>query len=325
MTYDNSNLLKPGITVNSYIEDDYETRANAAIRPWERDSIPDAGLLGVPYDGASVVRPGSREAPDSIRQSFQYTTTYSPDFDVDIAELDVADLGDIDVELMDLRETQSRTIEVLGEIHEMGITPVIIGGDHSISYATVAAACNRNDIDDLGFIQFDAHQDLRHSHGGQPSSGVQFRELLEDDEYPEFTGDNYVQIGIQGFTNSRYYLDYAEEQGITVYTGRNVKDQGIKQIVESALDIVGTNTDGIFMTVDIDCLDLSVAPGTAGLNAGGLSSWDILEGVFAVGAHEKTLGMDLVEVSPPNDIEDVTSVTAANIILHYLGGLTRWK
>lgn len=323
MSYENQHLLDPGITVNSYIEDEYETRVNAAIRPWDRDSTPDAGLLGVPYDGASVVRPGSREAPDAIRQSFKYTTTYSPDFDVDISELDIADIGDVNVELMDLRETQSRTKSILTDLYNLGITPLVIGGDHSISYATVAAACERNDVDDLGFIQFDAHQDLRHSHEGQPSSGVQFRELLEDDDYPEFDGENYVQIGIQGFTNSRYYMDYANEQGITVHTGRDVRARGIEPIVESALDTAGSGTDAIFVTVDIDCLDLTVAPGTAGLNAGGLSSWDILEGVFEVGAHEKTIGMDLVEVSPPNDVEDVTSVTAANILLHFLGGLTR--
>ncbi|WP_135827484.1 agmatinase family protein [Halorussus halobius] len=322
MTFDNPHLLDPGVTVNSYIEDDYETRFNAALRPWDRESVPDAGLLGVPYDGASVVRSGSREAPDSIRQSFQYTTTYSPDFDVDVADLDLADLGDVNVDLMDLRTTQARTASVLGDLYDLGVTPLVVGGDHSVSYATVAAACQRPDVDSLGFVQFDAHQDLRHSHGGQPSSGVQFRELLEDDEFPEFAGENYAQVGIQGFTNSRYYMDYADEQGITVFTGREVHKRGIEDVVEDALDVASTGTDAIFVTVDIDCLDLSVAPGTAGLNAGGLSSWDLLEGAFVVGNHPKTVGMDLVEVSPPNDVEDLTSVVAANVLLHFLGGLT---
>lgn len=318
--FEHPHLNEPGITVNSYIEDDYETRFNAALRPWDRSSAVDAGLLGVPYDGASVVRSGSREAPDAIRQAFYYNTTYSPDFDVDIADINVADLGDVDVDLMDLAATQTRTREILTELYELGITPVVIGGDHSISYATVKAACQRADIDNLGFIQFDAHQDLRHSHGGQPSSGVQFRQLLE--ERPEFNGESYAQVGIRGFMNSRPYMEYANEQGITVFTGRDVERTGMASVVEQALEIATTGTDGFFVTVDIDCLDLSVAPGTAAPSPGGLSAWDILEGVYAVGAHEATLGMDLVEIAPPHDVNHLTSIMGATILLHYLGGLS---
>ena len=294
---------------------------NALFQPWDGKSDLDAGLLGVPYDGASVVRSGSRGAPDAIRQAFSYNTSYSSDFDVDINTLEIADLGDVDVDLMNLKRTRSQTKQVLDAIHSRGITPVVLGGDHSTSYATVAAACDRNDIDSLGFIQFDTHQDLRHSHEGQPSSGVQFRELLESDRYPEFTGENFAQIGIHGFQNSRYYMDYADEKDISVFSGRDVAKRGIDTVVDDALMTAADGTDGIFMSIDIDCLDLSIAPGTAAPSPGGLSSWDILEAVFAVGSHEKTIGMDLVEVSPSHDVQDLTSITAATIICHYLGGL----
>lgn len=319
MAFDHPYLSKPGITVNAYIDDEHETRVNAALRPWDGAGVPDAGLIGIPYDGASVVRSGSREAPDRIRQSFYYNTTFSPDYGVDIATLDLADLGDVEVDAMDLRETQARAVDVLRGIHDRGIVPLVVGGDHSISYSTVTAACARPDVDTLGFIQFDAHQDLRRAHGGQPSSGVQFRELLEERE--ELVGDNYVQIGIRGFMNSRTYMEYAREQGITVFSGRDVRTRGIEPIVREALDIAGDGTDAVFMTVDVDCLDLSIAPGTAAPSPGGLDAWDILEGVFRVGAHEKTIGMDLVEISPPNDVEDLTSITGATILLHFCGGL----
>jgi len=321
MVTDIPHLNDPGVVINSYIEDDYETRVNALFQPWDGESTLEAGLLGVPYDGASVVRGGSRNAPDQIRQSFSYNTSYSPDFDVDIDALDLADLGDVDVDLMDLERTRRRTKTVLQEIHARDIVPIVLGGDHSTSYATVAAACDRDDVESLGVIQFDAHQDLRHSHGGQPSSGVQFRELLESDAYPEFMGEHFVQVGIRGFMNSREYMEYAADRGVTVVSGREVAREGIDSAVDRALSIAGDETDAIFMTVDIDCLDLSIAPGTAAPSPGGLSAWDILEGVFAVGTHEKSIGMDLVEVSPPHDPQGLTSVTAATIVLHYLGGL----
>lgn len=312
-------LNEPGVEIHSYIEDDYETRFNAAMRPWDRESTPDAGLVGVPYDGASVVRAGSREAPDAVRQSFYYNTTYSPDFDVDVADLELADLGDVDVNLMDLRETQRRMIDALTAVHERGVVPLVVGGDHSISYGTVAAACNRPGVEDLGIVQFDAHQDLRHSHGGEPSSGVQFRELLED--RPEVSGENFAQVGIRGFMNSRSYMEYADEQGITVVPAREVHRGGIDAAVETALDVAGSGTDALFLSIDVDCLDLSIAPGTPAPSPGGLSSWEILEGVFAVAAHEKTVGMDVVEIAPPHDVEGLTAITGATILLHFLGGL----
>jgi len=319
MEYENNHLNHPGIEINSFIEDEYETRANAAIRPWDRESTPDAGLVGIPYDGASVVRNGSREAPDSIRQSFFYNTTYSPDFDVDVDVLEVADLGDIDVSLMDVEKTQGRAIDVLKDVYEMGIVPLIVGGDHSISYATVKAACERDGIDDLGLLQFDAHQDLRHSHGGNPSSGVQFRKLLE--ERDEFSGENFAQVGIRGFMNSRTYMDYADDQGIAVFPAREVHQRGIEPVVEDALEHVTNGTDAIFVTVDVDCLDLSIAPGTAAPSPGGLDSWEILTGVFETGRNESTIGMDLVEIAPPHDVQGLTSITGATILLHFLGGM----
>lgn len=319
MIYENPNLRKPGVEIHSYIEDDYETRINAAIRPWDRETVPAAGLVGVPYDGASVVRSGSREAPDSIRQNFFYNTTYSPDFEVDIASLDIADLGDIDISLMDAETTRTRVVDVLEDIYKLGIVPAVMGGDHSISYGTVKAACKQDDIDDLGLIQFDAHQDLRHSHGGNPSSGVQFRELLE--ERSELSGKNYAQIGIRGFMNSRTYMDYAEEQGISVHSGREVQQRGIEDVVEEALEKVTASTDAVFMTVDVDCLDLSIAPGTAAPSPGGLDAWDILTGVYEVAKNQSTIGMDLVEIAPPHDVEGLTSITGATILLHFFGGL----
>ena len=312
-------LRPPGVEIHSYIEDEYETRLNAAVRPWDRETTPDAGLLGVPYDGASIVRAGSREAPDSVRQSFYYNTTYSPDFDVDLADLELADLGDIDVNLMDLRDTQERIVETVSAIHERGIIPVIVGGDHSISYGTIAATCNRSDVENLGLIQFDAHQDLRHSHSGAPSSGVQFRELLED--RPEIRGENFIQVGIRGYMNSKAYMDYAEEQGITVITGREVHRRGIDDVVARALDAVTRTTDAVFLSVDIDCLDLSIAPGTPAPSPGGLTSWEILEAIFSIASHEKTVGMDIVEIAPPHDVNGLTAITGATILLHFLGGL----
>jgi formimidoylglutamase len=312
-------LSEPGVEIHSYIEDEYETRFNAAMRPWDGKSVPDAGIVGVPYDGASVVRAGSREAPNAIRQSFFYNTTYSPDYDVDLNELSLADLGDVEVNLMNLRETQERIISTLSAVHQRGIIPLVIGGDHSISYGTVAAACNRPGVDELGIIQFDAHQDLRHSHGGEPSSGVQFRELLND--RPEISGENFVQVGIRGFMNSQSYMEYAREQDITVISGREVHRRKITEITKEALNIAASDTDAVFVSLDVDCLDLSIAPGTPAPSPGGLSSWEILEAIYAVAKHESTIGMDLVEIAPPHDVEELTVITGATILLHFLGGL----
>ena len=131
---------------------------------------------------------------------------------------------------------------------------------------------------------------------------------------------NLVELGINGWLNSRFYMDWCREKGITVIPAREVHKRGIEEVVTQALERASDGTDAIFLSIDIDGLDLGVAPGTCAPNPGGLSSYQALEAVWMIAQHPLTRGFDLVEVAPPLDVANLTSIMAAAMIMHFLGG-----
>src|SRR6185437_1771211 len=134
-------------------------------------------------------------------------------------------------------------------------------------------------------------------------------------------GRNLVQIGMAEFANSPQLAGYAREMGVTVFPEREVAMRGMATIVEEALARAGEGTDAIYVSVDIDCIDQSQAPGTAAPNPCGLDARDLQAALRRIAAHPKFVGFDLVEIAPPFDIQNVTGRTGAALVLNVLYGL----
>jgi len=315
-------LLPPGLIVNTMKGDVAEHRAGAWLT-WDGTLDLDCAIVGVPYDGASVVRSGSRHGPDAIRQGLMYFTTYSSRDRRTMTAFRAADIGDVQVVLTDMEGTFKRITQTVRTLVAKGIVPVMLGGDHSIAFPNLrgvieAVGPGKN----LGVIHFDAHHDLRKAHLGAESSGVPFRKTLE---MPGtlLSGRNLVQIGMAEFTNSPQLDDYAKEMGVTVISGLEVRERGIAAVVDQALRIAGDGTDAIYLSVDIDVLDHSQAPGTAAPNPFGLDAHVVQYAMRKIGASGKLIGADLVEISPPFDPRNITGSTGASLILSLLYGLSQ--
>jgi formimidoylglutamase len=314
-------LLPPGLIVNTMKGDVAEHRAGAWLS-WDGTLDLDCAIVGVPYDGASVVRTGSRHGPDAVRQGLMYFTTYSSRDRRTMTDFRAADIGDVQVVLTDMEGTFKRITQTVSTLVSRGIVPVMIGGDHSIAYPNMRGVIEAmGPGKKLGVIHFDAHHDLRKAHLGAESSGVPFRKTLE---MPGtlLSGPNLVQIGMAEFTNSPQLDDYAKEMGVTVVSGLEVRERGMAAVVEQALEVAGNGTDAIYVSVDIDVLDLSQAPGTAAPNPFGLPAHDIQYALRKIGASGKVIGADLVEISPPFDPRNITGSTGASLILSLLYGLS---
>lgn len=317
-------LLPPGLVVNTMKGDVAEHRAGAWLT-WDGSLNLDAAILGVPYDGASVVRTGSRHGPDAVRQGFMYFTTYSSRDRRAMTGFRAADIGDVQVVLTDMEGTFARVTEAVKTLVAKGIVPIMIGGDHSIAFPNLRGVMQAMGPDKkLGVIHFDAHHDLRKAHLGAESSGVPFRKTLE---MPGtlLAGRNLVQVGMAEFTNSPQLDDYAQEMGVTVVSGLEVRERGIAAVVDEAIRIAGDGTDAIYLSVDIDVLDLSQAPGTAAPNPFGLHAHDVQYAMRRIGASGKLIGADLVEISPPFDPRNLTGSVGASLILSLLYGLSTAK
>jgi formimidoylglutamase len=314
-------LRAPGLVVNAMKGDADEHRAGAWL---EWDGALEglrAALLGVPFDGASVVRTGSRGGPDAVRLGLVNYTTFSSADRRGMEGLRAADIGDVECTLTDMPATFGRISDIAAGLVARGIAPVSVGGDHSVAYPLIRGVVRgMRPGARLGILHFDAHHDLRSAHLGAESSGVPFRKALET--LPDAVrGANLVQIGMAEFTNSRQFDEYARAQGITVMPGRGLRHGRLLPAVERALEIAGEGTEGIYVSVDIDSIDQAQAPGTAAPNPFGLDLRDVQEALRMIGSHPKAIGMDLVEISPSFDHDNMTGRAGASLVLSFLYGL----
>src|SRR5437667_319862 len=184
------------------------------------------------------------------------------------------DDGDISTPIIDVIQGLTNIQECLQSLMSQpeGFFPLIIGGDHAITAPAVRAYCGAHPDQQVGLIHFDAHNDVRVMDHG-PTNGTPIRGVLESGV--RVRGNNLVQVGIHGFMNASYYKRWVEGQGGTIYTARTIRQQGIEATVASALEIAGNRTDAIYVTVDIDVLEVGCAPGTAAATPDGLSPTDL--------------------------------------------------
>jgi formimidoylglutamase len=312
-------LLPPGLVVNRLRGDPAERRAHGWLGE-TRAGILDAAFLGVPFDGASTVRPGSRFAPDAVRAALGLYTAWSVETGRDMSTLAAADIGDVDIVVTDKPTTFARVTQVVRALAEAGTRPVVIGGDHSIAFPTISGLCEAHPGRRIGILQFDAHHDLREAHFGAESSGVPFRRLLE--RWPEqVRGEALVQIGIGEFCNAPAHAAYARGQGVTVRSDVAVRRLGLARVVDEALSHLEERADLLWISFDVDCIDQSQAPGTAAPNPAGLDARDLQEAVRRIAAHPAFAGIEIVEISPPFDVAGITANVGAALVLNALMGI----
>lgn len=312
-------LLPPGVVVNHLKGDPEEHRVNGWLECSARDGL-DVALFGVPFDGASTVRTGSRHGPDAVRQALCYYTTYSSETGLDMASMSAADVGDVPVVVTDMRGTFERVAATSRELVARGTRFACVGGDHSITWPLLEGVTAALEGKQIGIVHFDAHHDLREAHLGAESSGVPFRKALEFSGTP-IAGRNLVQIGMTEFCNSAVHADYAREQGVTVIPALSVRREGIESVVERALERACDGADALYVSVDVDAIDQSQAPGTAAPNPAGLDARDVQYALRKIGAHPKAIAMDVVEISPPLDVNNMTGNLGAMLVLSFFMGI----
>ncbi len=303
-------------------QDSEELRVNNWLTPWDGEEPLDAGLIGLPYSGASINPSGAYGGPEAVRMAFRYNTTYSADWDTDIRGLRARDLGDVGGHLTDVAIAHGKIEAAVAAASAIAprFVPVMIGGDHSVTAPAVRGFCAAYPGKKIGLINIDAHLDMRNFEHG-PHNGTPFRAILSGDL--PIAGRNMVELGIHGFMNAASYMQWARAQGATVISGLDVQRRGMTDCIAQALRIAGDGTDLIYLSVDIDCLAYPWAIGTSATSPEGLSAWQLMEAVHACGLDPKVQAIDLVEIDPGRDVKDLTSRTGCTVILTFLAGLYR--
>ena len=276
----------------------------------------DVTIVGAPMDDLVSDRPGTRFAPRAIRAA---SCPPGPHLEAGVdafAELTIVDYGDAPVLPADPAGSHAAIVRIVGEVLDAGALPVVLGGDHSITEPVVTAVAARRGP--VGLVHFDTHTDTgREVFGIERSHGTPMYRLVEAGAVD---GNRYAQIGLRGYWPGPVEFDWQREHGIASLFMHDVRDLGIREVVERALAHVGAGP--VYLTVDVDVLDPAFAPGTGTPEPGGMTSVDLLWAVRQVAARTDLVGADVVEVLPTGiGSADITALVAERVVRETLTGL----
>lgn len=256
-------------------------------------------IFGAPFDGTTSNRPGTRFAPALMRLDAINLESYSPYQDRDLAELKVADIGDLDLpfgnpkRVLDLVEKQSLDLLELGKI------PVMIGGEHLLSLGAVRAA--RTVYPKLELIHLDAHTDLRTEYLGESLSHATVIRHCYDLLGPGRIHSYGVRSGLQEeFQFAKTHLDFHPFD--------------LSAMAELKGKLAETP---VYVTIDLDVLDPAFFPGTGTPEPGGVTFQELLTGLAQLKGLN-IVAFDLVELSPPYDSSGISSQAACKVLREML-------
>jgi agmatinase len=291
------------------------------LEPTELAGV-DVAILGAPLDETTVGRPGTRFGPRAIRLADPAGAgDWRPHMELGVDPyevLTVVDYGDAEVIPADAGRTHEAIRTSVGQVLAAGVLPVVLGGDHSILHPNAGAAAAHHGAGTVGVIHFDAHaDDAEDLYGVRRSHGTPVRLLVEEGSV---RGEHIVQIGLRGYWPGPEEFDWARRQGLVWFTQGEIDERGFDDILDDAVSLAGA-PDRAWLSVDIDVVDPSSAPGTGAPEPGGLTPRELLRGVRRISREVDLAGLEVVEVSPPYDHADVTSLLAHRVVLEALSGL----
>jgi formiminoglutamase len=276
-------------------------RANTLFKPNLKQA--DIALLGIPVHKSSITPNSCHLAPKAIRSALARYSTYSASNDVDLRELKITDLGDVSgADSNSGKKVIAKKVN--GLLDKYGLL-IALGGDNSITY-TVASGLF-GDLSKVGLITLDAHHDLRDGN----TNGSPVWRLIQ----AGLPGKNIVQIGISDFANSKEYSNRAKEAGIFVITRAQLRNKSIQDAMKQAFAHLGRNVDHIYVDLDVDVCDRSVAPACPAATPGGISADELRQAAFLAGANYKVRAVDITEIDPKRDSKDERTVRLAALLV----------
>ena len=292
-------------------------------------------VAGVPMDqGVVLTRTGTRYGPRAIREASIFFRAIqeagSEKTAVDIGSkvarrlkepLNLVDVGDFTIFPQELEKTTDSISGGVSEIVRRGALPVLLGGDHYLTYPSfegfARGMAERKENVRLGHVHIDSHTDFRDEYAGlgKFNHGTSVRRLSEN---PVISYKNMAWLGLNGSVlDSDIYRIY-RDHGLKMISADDVRDRGIDETIREAVESAADGADAIYVSIDIDVVDSSHAPGTGVPVFEGMTARDFLKGMAALSEYDVIGAFDLCEVSPPYDPSGRTAYLAANALVTLL-------
>jgi agmatinase len=299
--------------------------------PWVTDDdeiariAPEVAIVGAPVDEGASNRPGARFGPRAIRQATYHSgDLWSIQLQTSLFDkVRAIDAGDAPVVASRLERALRVVHEKVWRVARTGAIPIVLGGDHSISYPSCAAVVRAVHPRKVGLVHFDAHADTgTEIWGSLISHGTPMRNLIQEGWV---AGPNFVQIGLRGYWPERETFDWMTEQGLRWHRMSEIEERGSEAVIADAIVEALDGPDCIYLSIDVDVVDPGSAPGTGTPEPGGMLPRELLRAVRQVVSQVELVGMDVVEVSPPYDSSDVTAALAHRCVLEAISALAARK
>ncbi len=272
----------------------------------------DVAVVGVPHDSGTTYRPGTRFGPQGIRRISALYTPYNYEMGVDLREqIRLCDVGDIFTIPANNEKSFDQISKGIAHVFASGAFPIILGGDHSIGFPTVRGVCRHLGDKKVGIIHFDRHVDTQEIDLDERMHTCPWFHATNMANAP---AKNLVQLGIGGWQVPREGVKVCRERGTNVLTVTDICEMGLEAAAQFAIERATDGTDCVYISFDIDCIDAGFVPGTGWPEPGGLLPREALKLLELIVRNVPVCGLEVVEVSPPYDISDMTSLMACRVI-----------
>jgi len=304
----------------------------------------DAVILGFPFEGPTSISPsrsapptvsrpppgsiywrmGADKSPDHIRQyaifySKEHNGGYHPEIDPELVlhdRLYVVDYGNCTYHPEDTMVSIREGIERVGHIVDAGAIPFVLGGDHTTPYPVLKAILSRRTAP-IGLVVFDGHVDFSVTPGEYWASNQWTQLMLETGK---LAPANMTIIGIRSSRNAIAERKLAEGLGVKVFTSADVKRLGMAAVVKEAIERANRGTDGMYVSVDIDCMEPSMVPSQKAQEVWGLTIDEMFLALHEL-SRQPFIGFDVCEHSPDYDVNGQGAQFCARTVVEMLGGL----
>ncbi len=281
----------------------------------------DVAIIGAPFDDAVSHRSGARFGPRAIREA-QYTSGSINSLQLDVEPfevLTVVDAGDVNIVPSWIERAHALIFRKVREVAETGAIPIVLGGDHSITWPSATAVAEVRRPGSIGIVHFDAHADTAaDAFGVLAGHGTPMRRLIESGAVK---GRNFVQVGLRGYWPPVETFKWMQEHELRYHFMREIEERGAEAVVDDAIAEALDGPDYIYLSLDIDVIDPGLAPGTGTPEPGGMLTREVLRAIRRIVGQVELAGMDIVEVSPPYDHAETTAMAANRAALEAISAL----
>lgn len=277
------------------------------VRPLAETETPELILFGAPLSRSSISVSGASHYPEEFRRMWKGYAAYNLDEDLDLTRLLAADAGDVKMHTTDILLCHRRieeTAAYLAAGYPDAVT-CMIGGDHSTTACAVRGVKAAYPDEAIGILQLDTHLDVRDPAELGPANGTPIRQLIDGGTV---RGEHIVNLGLHGYFNAKPLVDYAKEHQIRMITLKQARTKGVAASARQALQQLEARTDRIYVTVDMDVLDIAAAPGVPASTPGGMSTEELFCTLLEIGRHPSVRHIDFVCLDPMKDTPEKQTV-----------------